>query len=93
MTRDEEIRQDLERQWREVSETTSQHLLNPADFADFLETIKDLAQRHNAPDRQRSSAGGIVLGRRSPGSPTVKPSVRLAGISASSQTSNCDERY
>ena len=64
MTRDEEIRNDLERQWRELDgETTSQHLLNPADFADFLETIKDLAQRKNAQTRPRSSASGIVGGR------------------------------
>ncbi len=66
MTRDEEIRHDLERQWRKLDgEMTGHHLLSPADFADFLETIKDLAQRKNAPDPQRSSAGGIVLRRRS----------------------------
>ncbi len=66
MTRDEEIRHDLERQWRKLDgEKTGQHLLNPADFADFLNIIKECAQRKNAQARQRSSAGGIVLRRRS----------------------------
>ena len=56
MTRDEEIRQDLARQWRELDgETTSPHLLNPADFADYLEIIKDFAKKKNAQARQRPS--------------------------------------
>lgn len=66
MTRDEEIRHDLERQWREAEgETTSHHLLNPADFAALLDSIKEFARRKNAQALKRSSAGGIVLRRRS----------------------------
>ena len=56
MTRDEEIRHDLERQWGELEgEPMSQHLLNPADFTDFLEIIKEFAKKKNPRDHQRSS--------------------------------------
>ena len=63
VTRDEEIRRDLERQWRELDgETTSLLLLNPADFADFLDSIKDSAQRNaQAPQRKSSITNSVHL--------------------------------
>ena len=55
MSRDEEIRQDLERQWQEAdAKKAGQDLgLVPPYFREFIASVKDFAKRQNAQDRQR----------------------------------------
>ena len=55
MTRDEEIRHDLERQWREAdAEKAGQDLdMVAEDIREFVASVTDFAKRKNAQDRQR----------------------------------------
>ncbi len=71
MTRDEEIRHDLERQWQAVdAEKTGQNRgMVAEDIREFVASVKDFATRKKAQARQCASAGGIMFGRRSTNHP------------------------
>jgi hypothetical protein len=67
MTRDEEIRHDLERQWQaaDAEKTGQNRRMVAEDIREFVASVKDFATRKKAQARQCSSAGGIRFGCRS----------------------------
>ena len=61
MTRDEEIRHDLERQWREVdAKKTGQDVgMVAQDFQEFIASVKDFAKKKQSQDRPHSSSANF----------------------------------